>query len=1476
MSLKRILHLSVKTAITAAIILFAVDVILILCSPAKNIPSPLALLLLFLFSACLFVTGGLLFGIIQGLLVRLSYSFSSLCKFLGQKKSQWWIPLFYTIVASPGIIYISLQLFHGRGIAKYPRIVNYGPFLVSMVLALLVAAATRLIVAGFHLLKASRGEKFFGRTSISLIPFIGAAVLAIANGRLYIGLYTYIHNTLTLLTFILVELFLLFTFANRWQKQVHTIRLWGYVSIGLAFILLLLTFPTWQKRDDLKVLVSRRTVNEEKLLKLLYYATAKDDVLDIINSLKTARSQVTSPGTAAEDWVFVPADTTNMNLIIITVDALRADHIGSYGYKRPTTPQIDKLAKNSFLFENAYQVSNNTTPSMRALFEVKLPHKIKRQSLGVNAPPLEFSKHGYRTISVNLADMEAPYVLEFNRYFETIMDTTPEQRAVMDDSIRTDVILEALHRYRNEKFLLWVDYTTPHEPYKPPAPFNRFGSKAIDRYDGEIAYTDHQIGRLLDGLAELGLQQKTIVALLADHGEEFLEHGGTRHGRVLYNEVIKVPLIIYVPTFKGKRINQEVSCLDLFPTLLNLAGLRPPREMDGVSLVPLMLDKGTHHRRAVYSQHINLWNWDLLKAAIIKDGWKLIYTVEGNQYELYDLNADPGEQDNLALTKPAKFRELSSALIFYRLQALQDRIIERINEPAIQRGLVAILEDNPDPAIRSFALQTLAKAPSGLPAELIETAMSDYSPSVRQQAIRNSGSLPTDERIKTLHTALNKESDNKTIGILLEQLAKIPGVLSTQELIEWSSHNSPNVSQKAVLTLGEIGDIEAEEILLSILTETPSKQSKFAAIDALGKMKSRKAVPLLEKLCLKNQDPLVADKAISALGIIGDKSSFPILDYYLLNYPEINIKRTAAKSLGHLGDRRALETFQKILPSANQYLRGCIWIATNALVKEGDDSYLIECYHLEPWNPPRNLIIGAMKKVGGADTFIFLCGKANRTQESKTREEVAQALEGIAKRLRWDEFIPLLPKAICTDIDGELEEAIGKTDDANCRETLCMVRDIFLEQCNRFPAKPIEPAKTIRELMSGGQAHWKRKLLQLRLSDWIENNSCSEELKSMPLPENILKGTTEPEFEQACIALCRQRKNTDDIPFLITLAGKCKKAEDHAAALETARTLAEAKDFNFSDPRAELIDWMKLNLPKQSRIVFIQELGFADFDLQDCGLKYIILPQMRKPLNCYWQEGANYVVTTDNFNFYEGMKTAKTLKHASREQAAILNEYNGYFNNFPVIKSFTPGEIPEGLAAIQYPTLQIRKVTSDFMQPIQIQNEYALPLEKMRRTGRVLYNPKAGLTFLSNSKVISPPLLFPEGSYRVSIDCSGTPVRGIYPKIRIAVENGRKTEIGNREIPHSTNRMERVSFHFDKPRTVKLSLEFYNDRVRKKGGQVIEDRNLRIKGIRVETIKPLQPVRRLPVSLAKQQSFSAGPNFWQRPLVRVVKPDRYR
>jgi choline-sulfatase len=360
-----------------------------------------------------------------------------------------------------------------------------------------------------------------------------------------------------------------------------------------------------------------------------------------------------------------PAPT---NLLLITIDTLRADRLGAYGYRTARTPNLDGLAANGALFEQAIAQAPVTLPSHASILTGTYPpthgvrdnvaYRVTEESLTL-AEVLK--EKGYDTAafvgayplhrSFGLAQGFSVYDDQFGSQKDAPAGFFAERRA----SAVLDAARSWLREERSRPLFCWVHLFDPHVPYDPPQPGGG------DPYDEEIAYVDAELGKLFTELKETGLLEKTLVVLTSDHGESLGEHGERTHGFYIYDATLRVPLLFHHPSLGApRRIDAQVRTVDILPTVLELLGVTVPPAVEGKSLRPAL--QGESLALPAYAEsYVPLVNfhWSPLRA-LRHEGWKYI---EAPRPELYDLKRDPKETANLASAEAERAASLRQKLL---------------------------------------------------------------------------------------------------------------------------------------------------------------------------------------------------------------------------------------------------------------------------------------------------------------------------------------------------------------------------------------------------------------------------------------------------------------------------------------------------------------------------------------------------------------------------------------------------------------------------------------------------------------------------------------------------------------------------------------------------------------------------------------------------------------------------------------------
>lgn len=439
----------------------------------------------------------------------------------------------------------------------------------------------------------------------------------------------------------------------------------------------------------------------------------------------------------------VAAAPRQPNVLLISIDTLRSDRIGSYGFSRAHTPTLDRIAAEGARFTRAICQLPQTNASHAALLTGLYPstsgvkvHMVDKLRPGTQTMASAFAGAGYKTAGIYSWVSLDPQFCGLNQGFQTyagyvinrsllfsdprlegllalyrdLKANVPVVRTIdvvsggseaVEESLdgRADVTTAAVLQWMDqnlksnlEPFFLWVHYFDPHYPYSPPAGFDHLfnldyhgkidGSVATiheitkdqlvptaadkarlgELYQGEIAYTDSQLTRLFDALRTRGLEDETVIAVVADHGESFGEHDDWTHGLEVYATEIHVPMLLRYPRRvpPGQVIADPVQLIDVMPTLLDLTGVRPPKPVQGASFVPLITPptKGQPAPARVAFTELADESFN----SIVTREWKLIRNNANQELQLYHISQDVAELQNLAADQPAMTRELNARL----------------------------------------------------------------------------------------------------------------------------------------------------------------------------------------------------------------------------------------------------------------------------------------------------------------------------------------------------------------------------------------------------------------------------------------------------------------------------------------------------------------------------------------------------------------------------------------------------------------------------------------------------------------------------------------------------------------------------------------------------------------------------------------------------------------------------------------------
>jgi arylsulfatase A-like enzyme len=466
----------------------------------------------------------------------------------------------------------------------------------------------------------------------------------------------------------------------------------GFVSFGMGILSPqeTVTFSLWLiNNNEEKKLFQQQVTDAERWFDVSFEIPSQDNEETFLKF----KCESTQPGSIAF-WsnpylIRKDMEIKKPNVILYLIDALRADSLGAYGYHRKVSPFMDKVAQKGVLFLNCYSSSSWTRPSVPSLLTSLYPptHGVSDyifqlpDSIETLAEILR--SHGYLTAMMT----DNPHVgstANMQQGFDFLL----EQPAVSglfksrdkniwlahnSSALLNEKVIPWLEHHQHMPFFLFIHNMDVHAPYIPPPPFDNIfdpdykgningtfdktigfrQAVSIDDkrhvralYDGEIRNTDEYIRRLMAKMKNLKIENDTFFIITADHGEEFLDHNGWNHGRTLYNELLKIPLILYYPERlpKGKKIETPVSIVDIMPTIIDIVNIKQDTHAEGESLLPI-IDGAKRRQKFLFS------SYKRRLYSLVDGEWKFIVDKKNNRVQLYNILSDPQEKTNLANAK---------------------------------------------------------------------------------------------------------------------------------------------------------------------------------------------------------------------------------------------------------------------------------------------------------------------------------------------------------------------------------------------------------------------------------------------------------------------------------------------------------------------------------------------------------------------------------------------------------------------------------------------------------------------------------------------------------------------------------------------------------------------------------------------------------------------------------------------------------
>lgn len=589
--------------------------------------------------------------------------------------------------------------------------------------------------------------------------------------------------------------------------------------------------------------------------------------------------------TRALDW-------SGRDIVLVTIDALRADHVGAYGYRRPTTPSIDALAARGVRFTHAYCPTPHTSYSVASLMTGKYVKPLLAMGAADDGEtwPMYLRRYGYRT-----AAFYPPAVFFIDEHKFKRMQAEGLGFEYRKEEFAAPALRRAqIERYltlapRDKPLFLWVHLFEPHEPYEmhPEHPFA--GDPTSDAYDSEIAAADALVGdveRLVHAR-----RPGAVLLVSADHGEELGDHGGRYHGTTVYEEQVRVPLVVVAPGLAPGVVETPVQTIDLLPTVLSALDVPRPSRVRGRDLGPLLAPKAG----AAKDEGLAFAETDE-QTLVARGTDRLVCARKIGACTLFDVAKDPGEKAPIA-DRPERVAELR------RLTAALERENGKVEASALPEALRRGLQGDRDAA------------------EDVLPLFDDARAEIRRGAARCAFRLRAPEMVPQLKRALVRDEDAEVkawAAVALVRLGATPDAgapaagepesgLAAKALAE----GAPELRVAAALALAETGDARGERVLVerwerAFVPEAPSPgdvDEARALLGALVRLGARSAVPALVRTL---EDVRLRPHVVEALGAIGDpRARGPLLEV-LRSERFVHMRGPEARALAALGAEREM------------------------------------------------------------------------------------------------------------------------------------------------------------------------------------------------------------------------------------------------------------------------------------------------------------------------------------------------------------------------------------------------------------------------------------------------------------------------------------------------------------------------------------------------------------------------------------------
>ncbi|MBK8173377.1 MAG: sulfatase-like hydrolase/transferase [Sandaracinaceae bacterium] len=808
----------------------------------------------------------------------------------------WPVPL--VALASPACLAVGHMLFTGGKMSRLPA-----RWVLALVAGLALVFGVYLSIRiARALFETTRGRGVRVQLVLGAIFFTAAFAVSKIDQRFLPNLYDYLHGVLGVKAFVCAACAICFFARTRASlvALLPTRTVTRMLAFALATLGLVANLLSLDSNPNVRVALfdPRAAVTRSVMLGIEPLVIATQP------APRTRRHNLAAQSDPIRAEIAALTDlpqSPNANVLMISIDALRADHLGAYGYARGVSPFLDRLARNSVVFEQVYSAAPHSSYSLSSIMSSEFLHETLDlgQALPTETLSSVLADAGYHTAgfyTLGIFHTEGERLLP---YRENAFGFAVHDHAERDAEQTATRVLEEVQRlatHNESPAFLWAHFFDCHEPYEDTS----LGTRDVDRYDGELRKTDRAIQRLVTETRRI-LGEDLVIVVTSDHGEEFHDHGGVYHGSTLFEEQIRVPLILHAPSLRAGRVAAPVQSIDIAPTILGVVGVAPADSMRGRDLRSV----ATGRMRSLGPAFAAV----LQKRMIVDWPYKLIADLRFNTYSLFNLERDPHERQNLASAEPARMTALRGGIYDWL-----DRVAvplgssERIDprELALQRGRLTdrravpalgdlLLDRTASIAMRREAAQILTRLADESSAPKLVQAMEEPEPLVAAEAAIALGRMyDSRAREKLRALVLGEDPDIRTrAGISLGRLRDSHAVPALIEAI--GRAETAYDREEAVRWLGRLRDPRAVESLLALIPEFRTRHLVAIALGEIGD--PRAFTPLVDMLGWEHRTN-IRDCVVRGMGRLGDSRALPILTAITATEPDMS---SAPESLIRLG-----------------------------------------------------------------------------------------------------------------------------------------------------------------------------------------------------------------------------------------------------------------------------------------------------------------------------------------------------------------------------------------------------------------------------------------------------------------------------------------------------------------------------------------------------------------------------------------------